>query len=99
MTVGGGERRSRIVALAAAVACASVLAAGCGGDSGGPVSLKWFIAIQPGGSIQKVAETCSKESGGKYDIEVELLPTDATQQRCDLELGLGAREGTRRVTG
>ena len=94
MTVGGGERRSRIVALAAAVACASVLAAGCGGDSGGPVSLKWFIAIQPGGSIQKVAETCSKESGGKYDIEVELLPTDATQQREQLVRRLGAEDSS-----
>ena len=56
--------------MAATVALASVLVAGCGGDSGGPVSLKWFIAIQPGGPIQKVAETCSKESGGKYDIEL-----------------------------
>ena len=47
-------------------------------EGGGPTTLRWFVAIQPGGSIQKVAETCSKESGGKYEIELELLPTDAT---------------------
>ena len=45
MTVLGGDRRRRLVAMAATVALASVLVAGCGGDSGGPVSLKWFIAI------------------------------------------------------
>jgi multiple sugar transport system substrate-binding protein len=67
---------------------------GCGGDSGGPVSLKWFIAIQPGGSIQKVAEDCSKQSGGKYDIDLELLPTDASQQREQLVRRLGAEDSS-----
>lgn len=89
-----GRRR----ACLATVACAAVLGAGilsgCGGDEGGPVSLKWFIAIQPGGSIQKVAETCSKESGGKYDIDLELLPTDASQQREQLVRRLGAEDSS-----
>ncbi|MBN8870031.1 MAG: ABC transporter substrate-binding protein [Solirubrobacterales bacterium] len=89
-----GRRR----ACLASVACAAVLGAGilsgCGGDGGGPVSLKWFIAIQPGGSIQKVAETCSKESGGKYDIDLELLPTDASQQREQLVRRLGAEDSS-----
>lgn len=58
------------------------------------MSLKWFIAIQPGGSIQKVAETCSKESGGKYDIDLELLPTDASQQREQLVRRLGAEDSS-----
>ncbi|MDQ2622084.1 MAG: ABC transporter substrate-binding protein, partial [Actinomycetota bacterium] len=70
------------------------LITGCGGDEGGPVKLKWFIAIQPGGSIEKVAETCSRESGGKYQIELELLPTDASQQREQLVRRLGAKDST-----
>lgn len=89
-----GRRQARLVALA----CAGVLGAGflsgCGGDEGGPVSLKWFIAIQPGGSIQKVAEDCSKQSGGKYDIDLELLPTDASQQREQLVRRLGAEDSS-----
>ncbi len=71
-----------------------LLVSGCGGDDGGKVSLKWFIAIQPGGSIQKVAETCSKQSGGKYDIDLELLPTDASQQREQLVRRLGAEDSS-----
>lgn len=89
--VGG---RTRTGALAATVAISVALLAGCGGDSGGPVSLKWFIAIQPGGSIEKVAEACSKQSGGKYDIELELLPTDASQQREQLVRRLGAEDSS-----
>lgn len=67
---------------------------GCGGDSGDGKTLRWFIAIQPGGSIQKVAETCSKQSGGRYDIELELLPTDASQQREQLVRRLGAEDNS-----
>jgi len=89
-----GRRRARLTSLV----CAGILGAGvltgCGGDDGGPVSLKWFIAIQPGGSIQKVAETCSKQSGGKYDIDLELLPTDASQQREQLVRRLGAEDSS-----
>lgn len=65
---------------------------GCGGDSGEGTTLRWFIAIQPGGSIQKVAETCSQESNGKYNIKLELLPADASQQREQLVRRLGAQD-------
>ena len=74
-----GRKRNGATAGIAILGLSVALLVGCGGDSGGPVSLKWFIAIQPGGSIQKVAEDCSKESGGKYDIELELLPTHAVE--------------------
>jgi multiple sugar transport system substrate-binding protein len=83
-----------VVSLASTVVLGAGILSGCGGDEGGPISLKWFIAIQPGGSIQKVAETCSKESGGKYDIDLELLPTDASQQREQLVRRLGAEDSS-----
>jgi len=72
--------------------------AGCGGGSDSN-KLTWFIAIQPGGSIQKVAETCSKESGGKYDINLEFLPTDASQQREQLVRRLGAEDSSIDIIG
>jgi len=94
-----GRRQARLVALACAGVLGAGLLSGCGGDEGGPVSLKWFIAIQPGGSIQKVAEDCSKQSGGKYDIDLELLPTDASQQREQLVRRLGAEDSSTDLIG
>ena len=67
----------------------------CGGedDSGGPgVELNWFVATQPGGTIQEVAKRCSEESRGAYTVNVELLPTDASQQREQLVRRLGAED-------
>jgi multiple sugar transport system substrate-binding protein len=71
------------------------VAAGCGGSgSGGPVTLNWFVATQPGGSIQKVAKACSDASNGRYTIDVNLLPTDASQQREQLVRRLAAKDST-----
>jgi len=77
------------------VVCGAVLVAGCGGsESGGPVTLNWFVATQPGGSIQKVAKDCSAASNGRYSIDVQLLPTDASQQREQLVRRLAAKDST-----
>jgi multiple sugar transport system substrate-binding protein len=86
----------RISGLALFVALALVpLISGCGGSaSAGPATLNWFVATQPGGTIQDVAERCTKESGGKYEINVELLPTDATQQREQLVRRLAAKDSS-----
>ncbi len=89
-----GRRRAGLASTACVAAIAAVLVSGCGGDDSGGTSLKWFIAIQPGGSIQEVAETCSRQSGGRYDIELELLPTDASQQREQLVRRLGAEDSS-----
>lgn len=73
------------------------LLAGCGGDdeeSGRGVELNWFVATQPGGTIQEVARRCSQESDGEYTVNVELLPTDASQQREQLVRRLGAKDST-----
>jgi multiple sugar transport system substrate-binding protein len=79
---------------------AAALAAGCGGsDGGGPTSLRWFAQIQPGGSFQDVAKRCSEESNGRYEIDIELLPTDASQAREQLVRRLGAEDSTIDVIG
>ena len=85
------------------LAVAGVLAAaigftGCGGGSGsaGPVKLNWFVATQPGGTIQNVAKRCSAESNGEYEIEFEFLPADADGQREQLVRRLAAEDSTDR---
>jgi multiple sugar transport system substrate-binding protein len=82
-------------------ALAIVALSSCGGssDKSGTRTLSWFVAIQPGGSIEKVAERCSKESGGKYKVEPEFLPTDASQQREQLVRRLGAEDSSIDIVG
>ena len=77
-------------ALAAAVALAA-----CGGSAEGDTpEVRWFVAIQPGGSIQEIAKKCTEEADGRYEIELELLPTDADPQREQLVRRLGAEDST-----
>ena len=68
--------------------------AGCAGseDAGGAgTTLRWFAQIQPGGTIQDVAERCGEESNGRYNIELELLPTLSDQARSSSFAGLAPR--------
>jgi multiple sugar transport system substrate-binding protein len=102
---GGEDLKTRaltkaLAALATAILVTAGLAA-CGGgsDKSGTRTLTWFVAIQPGGSIEKVAERCSKESGGKYVVEPEFLPTDASQQREQLVRRLGAEDSSIDIVG
>jgi multiple sugar transport system substrate-binding protein len=74
--------------------CGAVLLAGCGGGSGGPPTLNWFVAIQPGGSIQEIAKRCTDQAQGRYQIKLELLPTDADTQREQLVRRLGAEDSS-----
>jgi multiple sugar transport system substrate-binding protein len=89
-----------LTGLSAAIFAAAALAA-CGGgsDDSGTRKLTFFVAIQPGGSIEEVSKRCSKESGGKYEITPEFLPTDATQQREQLVRRLGAEDPSIDIVG
>jgi multiple sugar transport system substrate-binding protein len=102
------ERRWRgaLAALALTVVLGALV--GCGSDtflgsdeegSGGGVTLNWFVATQPGGTIQEVAKRCSEESNGEYNVNVELLPTDASQQREQLVRRLGAEDSSVDIIG
>ena len=95
--------RGAVKALAclAAVAVAATALVSCGGSSkdSGPRDLTFFVAIQPGGSIEEVSKRCSEESNGKYTITPEFLPTDASQQREQLVRRLGAEDPSIDIVG
>ena len=91
-----GFRRGGLAA-AALSCCVLFSAAGCGGSedaAGAGVSLNWFVAIQPGGSIEEIAKQCTEKSGGRWNINLELLPTDADPQREQLVRRLGAEDSS-----
>lgn len=86
-------RRRGVIAAVLAVALAGVSA--CGGDDGsgsGRQTLNFFIFNEPGGGPQKVAEECSQQSDGRYQIEFQYLPSRADQQREQLVRRLGAED-------
>lgn len=87
---------SRRVTSILAVAASAFLVAACGGgeSSSGTVTLNWWAGNQPGGSFQKAAEYCSKQSDGAYKIKVNLLGTDADSQRQSLVRRLAAGDSS-----
>jgi multiple sugar transport system substrate-binding protein len=89
-----------LVCLVAAALAAAALSA-CGGNSegSGPRELTFFVAIQPGGTIEEVSKRCSEESNGRYTITPEFLPTDASQQREQLVRRLGAEDPSIDIVG
>jgi multiple sugar transport system substrate-binding protein len=80
---------------------AAAVVSGCGGSSegSGQRTLSFFVAIQPGGTIEEVSKRCSEESNGRYKIEPEFLPTDASQQREQLVRRLGAEDSSIDIIG
>lgn len=92
MRVRGALRRAGMAGLVAA-ALAATLAA-CGGSSGGPPTLTWYVFPEPSGSFAKAAQECTAASGGKYKIAINLLPTDSDSQRVQLVRRLAAKDSS-----
>ena len=80
-----GERvrvRARYAVFTVALVLAGAVLSGCGSSSShGPVTLNWYVYPEPSGSFAYAASTCSKASGGKYNIVMNLLSTASDQQR------------------
>lgn len=95
-----GPRRRGTAAVAAAALLIGPVLAGCGsGDdssSGGTQTLTWYINPDVGnadatkGGQATLAKQCSESSGGKYKINVQLLPNSASDQRTQLLRRLAA---------
>jgi multiple sugar transport system substrate-binding protein len=91
--------RALICLAASALAALGISACGGGDEGSGSRELTFFVAIQPGGTIEEVSKRCSEESKGKYTITPEFLPTDASQQREQLVRRLGAEDSSIDIVG
>ena len=85
--------------LASTLALAGLSACGNSSEGSGPRELTFFVAIQPGGTIEEASKRCSEESNGRYTVTPEFLPTDASQQREQLVRRLGAEDPSIDVIG
>lgn len=89
---GSGNARARgrrTVALAAVTVLGAAGLAACGG-SDKPV-LNWYVNPDGVDTFQKYAGECST---GDYDIEVQQLPSSATDQRTQLARRLAAEDSS-----
>src|SRR3954466_2165825 len=84
--------RTRLALAAAAAVGLSAVVAACGGSSGGPLTLKYYSGLDPGGTNVKAAKECSQQSGGKYNIELVPLANSADASRELLVRRLAAQD-------
>jgi len=84
------RRRTRGVAAAAVAALACGLLAACSSGSGKP-TLNWYVNPDGVETLTALAEQCSTDA---YDIEVQLLPSGATDQRTQLARRLAAGDSS-----
>jgi multiple sugar transport system substrate-binding protein len=85
-------RRNRVAGLAAVVAGLAALVAGCGGEAGGPATLKFYSPLDPGGTNVKAAAECSERSDGRYTLEIVPLANSADASRELLVRRLAAQD-------
>jgi multiple sugar transport system substrate-binding protein len=97
--------RSRFRLMAAAVGggilVSSALAA-CGTSSAstaGPVNLTYYLYPDTSGATQQAIANCEKQSGHKYTISYQQLPTGADGQRQQLVRRLAAHDSTIDIMG
>jgi multiple sugar transport system substrate-binding protein len=84
--------RTRLAIAAATAVGLSAAVAACGGSSGGPLTLKFYSPLDPGGTNVKAAKECSQQSGGKYNIELVPLANSADASRELLVRRLAAHD-------
>jgi multiple sugar transport system substrate-binding protein len=83
-----GHRRRRLAAAAVSLVLGGTLLSACGGD--GKPTLNWYINPDGQDTLTKLAADCSE--GKPYDIQINLLPTGATDQRTQLARRLAASD-------
>ena len=81
-------RRGWAAGTAALLFCAGLSA--CSGESGKP-TLNWYVNPDGVDTLTALAKSCSTD---KYDIEIQLLPSGATDQRTQLARRLAAEDSS-----
>ncbi|MEG9225231.1 extracellular solute-binding protein [Aeromicrobium sp. Sec7.5] len=82
--------RRRQLAVTTSLVLAGTLLTACGGDGGKP-TLNWYINPDGQDTLNQLAEDCSTD---EYDIEIQLLPSSATDQRTQLARRLAAGDSS-----
>src|SRR3954449_6117523 len=87
--------------IAAVLALAALVAAGCGGsdDKNGRATINLWVFQEPSGSFTDAAKRCSDQSGGRYKIVFNALSNDADQQRQSLVRRLAAKDSSIDIAG
>ena len=97
------QRRSRTRRLGASVIgvlMASATLAACTSSSASTVpTLNFYSFNDPSGAVQTAVTNCSKQSGGKYTITYNKLPTSADDQRLQLARRLAASDPSMDILG
>ena len=88
MEVGRWRRAAQVLCLAPLVLAGTA----CSHGSGRP-ALSWYINPDNGGQAQ-IAKRCTDAAGGRYRIETNLLPRDASDQREQLLRRLAAKDSS-----
>jgi multiple sugar transport system substrate-binding protein len=90
----------RVAATSAAtILVAAALTACGGGGSGGRVTLNFYNFPDNSGAVQQAADTCSAQSGGRYKIKYNKLPTGADGQRQQMVRRLAAKDKSMDILG
>jgi multiple sugar transport system substrate-binding protein len=70
----------------------------CGGGGSGN-TVNWYVFKEPSGAYDQAAASCSQQSGGRYQIKIRPLPTNADTQREQLVRRLAARDSSVDILG
>jgi multiple sugar transport system substrate-binding protein len=75
--------------------------AACGGGGGGSgrATLNYYVFPEPSGAFDEAAKRCSQQSGGRYRIVYNKLPSDADAQRQNLVRRLAAKDSAIDLVG
>lgn len=68
--------------------------AACSDSGGGGNTITWWQNPDASGTQTAIADNCTKASGGRYSIHVEVLPTAADTQREQIVRRLAANDKT-----
>jgi multiple sugar transport system substrate-binding protein len=94
------SRQRAFIGLAVAGLAASGLAAcGTANAGTGPVTLNYYLYPDNSGATQTAIKNCDAQSGGKYTISYQQLPSAADGQRQQLVRRLAAHDDTIDIMG
>ena len=87
------------VVLAGVLAAAGLAACGTASAGTGAVTLNFYLYPDGSGATQQAINTCNKQSGGRYTISYQQLPTSADGQRQQMVRRLAAHDSSLDILG